>query len=81
MSKLQTKELAVTTTKKGVGLAALLGAFFMMSSTAHAAIDLSKLNEQFTQLETAVTGVIGVALTVLLVVVGWRWIKRAVGGI
>lgn len=81
MSDLNKKKLAVATTKKSVGVSALLGAFLMMTSNAHAAIDLSKLNEQFTQLETAVSGVIGVALTVLLVVVGWRWVKRAVGGI
>lgn len=81
MSDLNKKELAVATAKKSVGVSALLGAFLMMTSNAHAAIDLSKLNEQFTQLETAVSGVIGVALTVLLVVVGWRWVKRAVGGI
>lgn len=81
MSDLNKKELAVATAKKSVVVSALLVAFLMMTSNAHAAIDLSKLNEQFTQLETAVSGVIGVALTVLLVVVGWRWVKRAVGGI
>lgn len=50
----------------------------LIASSANAAIDLTKLTEQFTQLETAVSSVIAVALTIAIVVIGWRWIKRAI---
>lgn len=54
----------------------------LLAVNAHATettgIDLSGLTAQFTSLGTAVKGVIAVAMTVAILVVGWRWIKRAV---
>lgn len=40
------------------------------------AVDFEPLKAEFTGLQTAVTGVIAIALSVTIAIVGWKWVKR-----
>lgn len=51
----------------------------LMVVNAHAAeLNLSELTTQFEQVKTTVGGVITAAIGVTVLIVGWRWVKRAV---
>lgn len=46
------------------------------TASANAALDLSALTTEMQSVETAVAGVIAVAITIGIAIVGWRWAKR-----
>lgn len=56
------------------------GTALMLGNSAHAAgegLDLSGLTSQLQNVQTSVVGVVAVAVTIGVVIVGWRWAKRA----
>lgn len=59
--------------------AAVGTAMMTVATNAHAAgtLDLTALTTELTSVKTAVLGVIAVAVTIGIAIVGWRWAKRA----
>lgn len=63
---------------KGVIPASLVASAIIASNTASAAVlDFSELTSELDGVKVAVVGVIAVALTIGIAIVGWRWAKRA----
>lgn len=60
--------------------AAVGTAMMTVATNAHAnggGLDLTALTTELTSVKTAVLGVIAVAVTIGVAIVGWRWAKRA----
>lgn len=75
-------ELVAETQKQGlmshVVPASVLGSVAVMATSANAAtLDLSSLTTELESVQTAVVGVIAVAITIGIAIVGWKWAKRA----
>lgn len=74
-------ELVAKTQKQGLSRvvpASVLGSVAVMATSANAAVlDLSSLNTELEGVKTAVVGVIAVAITIGIAIVGWKWAKRA----
>ncbi len=73
-----TSELVIKKSKSNKRfLAPIAGAVALVATaSANAALDLAKLNETLTGVETAVAGAIAVAITIGVTIVGWRWVKK-----
>ncbi|OOR88740.1 major capsid protein [Moraxella bovis] len=75
-------ELVAQTQKQGlmsrVVPASVLGSVAVMATSANAAtLDLSSLTTELQGVQTAVVGVVAVAITIGIAIVGWKWAKRA----
>ncbi|OPH39505.1 major capsid protein [Moraxella lacunata] len=75
-------ELVAKTQKQGlmssVIPASVLGSVAVMATSANAAtLDLSSLTTELQSVQTAVVGVVAVAITIGIAIVGWKWAKRA----
>ena len=75
-------ELVAKTQKQGlmsrVVPASVLFSVAVMATSANAAtLDLSPLPAELQSVQTAVVGVVAVAITIGIAIVGWKWAKRA----